>query len=231
MLLGIETSGSLTVLFTDKTGTLTAGHLQVAEIVGGDAQHYKGLDEIPEALQQQVVFALRNNTSASVDASDPDNPLIVGANSTEKAMLQFLGPKLAEQDNVEQVTSIPFNSAYKFSATQVQGDRSQTLVKGAAEIVLAGCTHYLDAQGNRQELPNTDALAAEMQGLSGRAMRLIGLAVSDQALGSDPELPGGLTLVSIFGLRDEMRKRGVGGGQQQVRACAEPVRSMYVACT
>ena len=205
-LLGIETSGSLTVLFTDKTGTLTAGHLQVAEIVGGDAQHYKGLGEIPEALQQQVVFALRNNTSASVDASDPKNPLIVGANSTGKALLQFLGPKLAEQDNVEQIASIPFNSAYKFSAAQVRGDRSETLVKGAAEIILADCTHYLDTQGNRQELPSKDALLQEMRGLSGRAMRLIGLAVSDQALGRDPELPEGLTLVAIFGLRDEMRK-------------------------
>ncbi|HIL87661.1 MAG TPA: calcium-translocating P-type ATPase, PMCA-type [Deltaproteobacteria bacterium] len=205
-LLGIETSGSLTVLFTDKTGTLTAGHLQVAEIVGGDAQHYKSLEEIPDVLQQQVAFALRNNTSASVDASDPQNPLIVGANSTEKALLQFLGPKLAEQDNVEQVASIPFNSAYKFSAAQVQGDRSETLVKGAAEIILSGCSHYLDAQGNRQALADKDALLQEMQGLSGRAMRLIGLAVTDQALGSDPELPGGLTLVSVFGLRDEIRK-------------------------
>lgn len=205
-LLGIETSGSLTVLFTDKTGTLTAGHLQVAEIVGGAAQHYKVLGEIPEALQQQMVFALRNNTSASVDASDPQNPLIVGANSTEKALLQFLGPKLAEQDNVEQIASIPFNSAYKFSAAQVQGVRSKTLVKGAAEIILAGCTHYLDTQGNRQELPSKDALLQEMQGLSGRAMRLIGLAVTDQALGSDPELPEDLTLVAVFGLRDEMRK-------------------------
>ncbi len=205
-LLGIETSGSLTVLFTDKTGTLTEGRLQVAEIITGDATHYKDLSELSGALSHEVVFALRNNTSASIDASNPEHPQIVGANPTEKAMLQFLGTKLAEKSDVRQVASIPFNSAYKFSAAQVEGERSLTLVKGAGEVILAGCTHYLDADGNRQPLPSHEALLGEMSGLAARAMRLIGLAVSDQPLGSDPTLPPELTLVALFGLRDEMRK-------------------------
>jgi len=204
-LLGIETSGSLTILFTDKTGTLTQGKLIVSELLLGNAEHLQSYKEIPENLRETVSFALRNNTPASIDTGDPENPKIVGANPTGQALLRFLGADLANQDDVKVKVNIPFNSSYKFSATQVEGSQNLTMVKGAAEIVLAGCTHYLDVDGNKVEL-DSEKLKEEMLGLSKRAMRLIGLAVSNQDLGEENVLPSDLTLVGIFGLRDEMRK-------------------------
>jgi len=204
-LLGIETSGSLTILFTDKTGTLTQGKLTVSELLLGNAEHFQYYKEIPENLRETVSFALRNNTPALIDTGDPENPKIVGANPTGQALLRFLGADLDKQDDVKVKVNIPFNSAYKFSATQVEGSQNLTMVKGAAEIVLAGCTHYLDVDGNKVEL-DSEKLKEEMLGLSERAMRLIGLAVSNQDLGEENVLPSDLTLVGIFGLRDEMRK-------------------------
>jgi len=204
-LLGIETSGSLTILFTDKTGTLTQGKLTVSELLLGNAEHLQSYKEIPENLRETVSFALRNNTPALIDTGDPENPKIVGANPTGQALLRFLGADLDKQDDVKVKVNIPFNSAYKFSATQVEGSQNLTMVKGAAEIVLAGCTHYLDVDGNKVEL-DSEKLKEEMLGLSKRAMRLIGLAVSNQDLGEENVLPSDLTLVGIFGLRDEMRK-------------------------
>jgi len=204
-LLGIETSGSLTILFTDKTGTLTQGKLTVSELLLGNAEHLQSFKEIPENLRETVSFALRNNTPALIDTGDPENPKIVGANPTGQALLRFLGADLDKQDDVKVKVNIPFNSSYKFSATQVEGSQNLTMVKGAAEIVLAGCTHYLDVDGNKVEL-DSEKLKEEMLGLSERAMRLIGLAVSNQDLGEENVLPSDLTLVGIFGLRDEMRK-------------------------
>ena len=204
-LLGIETSGSLTILFTDKTGTLTQGKLTVSELLLGNAEHLQSYKEIPENLRETVSFALRNNTPALIDTGDPENPKIVGANPTGQALLRFLGADLAKQDDVKVKVNIPFNSSYKFSATQVEGSQNLTMVKGAAEIVLAGCTHYFDVDGNKVEL-DSEKLKEEMLGLSKRAMRLIGLAVSNQDLGEENVLPSDLTLVGIFGLRDEMRK-------------------------
>ena len=204
-LLGIETSGSLTILFTDKTGTLTQGKLIVSELLLGNAEHLQSYKEIPENLRETVSFALRNNTPALIDTGDPENPKIVGANPTGQALLRFLGADLDKQDDVKVKVNIPFNSSYKFSATQVEGSQNLTMVKGAAEIVLAGCTHYLDVDGNKVEL-DSEKLKEEMLGLSERAMRLIGLAVSNQDLGEENVLPSDLTLVGIFGLRDEMRK-------------------------
>ena len=203
-LLGIETSGSLNILFSDKTGTLTEGRLQVAAVLTGDSKNYNDLTEVPEPVMNEIGFGLRNNTSASIDVSDPEKPLIVGANSTEKALLQFLGNKLAEKDDLQVVADIPFNSAYKFSATQVDGSRSLTLVKGASEIVIASCTHYLDSEGKTQPLNDHDELKRSMAELSDRAMRLIGLAYSEEPI-NGTSLPEKLTLVSVFGLRDEMR--------------------------
>ena len=204
-LLGIETSGSLTILFTDKTGTLTQGKLTVSELLLGNAEHLQSYKEIPEILRETVSFALRNNTPALIETGDPENPKIVGANPTGQALLRFLGADLDKQDDVKVKVNIPFNSSYKFSATQVEGSQNLTMVKGAAEIVLAGCTHYLDVDGNKVEL-DSEKLKEEMLGLSKRAMRLIGLAVSNQDLGEENVLPSDLTLVGIFGLRDEMRK-------------------------
>ena len=204
-LLGIETSGSLTILFTDKTGTLTQGKLTVSELLLGNAEHFQSYKDIPENLRETVSFALRNNTPALIDTEDPENPKIVGANPTGQALLRFLGEDLAKQDDVKVKINIPFNSTYKFSATQVEGSQNLTMVKGAAEIVLDGCTHYLDVNGKKVEL-DSEKIKKEMLGLSKRAMRLIGLAVSNQNLGEENVLPSDLTLVGIFGLRDEMRK-------------------------
>ena len=170
----------------------------------GDSKNYNDLTEVPEPVMNEIGFGLRNNTSASIDVSDPEKPLIVGANSTEKALLQFLGKKLAEKDDLQVVADIPFNSAYKFSATQVNGSRSLTLVKGASEIVIASCTHYLDSEGKTQPLNDHDELKRSMAELSDRAMRLIGLAYSEEPI-NGTSLPEKLTLVSVFGLRDEMR--------------------------
>ena len=204
-LLGIETSGSLTILFTDKTGTLTQGKLTVSELLLGNAEHFQSYKDIPKNLRETVSFALRNNTPALIDTGDPENPKIVGANPTGQALLRFLGADLAKQDDVKVKINIPFNSTYKFSATQVEGSQNLTMVKGAAEIVLDGCTHYLDVNGKKVEL-DSEKIKKEMLGLSKRAMRLIGLAVSNQNLGEKNVIPSDLTLVGIFGLRDEMRK-------------------------
>ena len=204
-LLGIETSGSLTILFTDKTGTLTQGKLTVSELLLGNAEHFQSYKDIPENLRETVSFALRNNTPALIDTGDPENPKIVGANPTGQALLRFLDKDLAKQDDVKVKINIPFNSTYKFSATQVEGSQNLTMVKGAAEIVLDGCTHYLDVNGKKVEL-DSEKIKKEMLGLSKRAMRLIGLAVSNQNLGEKNVIPSDLTLVGIFGLRDEMRK-------------------------
>ena len=205
-LLGIETAGSLNILFTDKTGTLTQGQLSVSAFLTGVGERYEKLDDIPPALRDTAGFALSNNTSAVIDASDPNDPKIVGADRTEQALLRFVTPYLAQSDNVDTVDLIPFNSARKFSATQVTGDRALTLVKGAPEVILQNCGRCLDANGNAIDLTDPDTLQAAMRELSSQAMRLLAVAVTDTPIDDSKVLPADLTLVGVFGMRDELRE-------------------------
>ncbi|HPE74043.1 MAG TPA: HAD-IC family P-type ATPase, partial [Candidatus Competibacter sp.] len=205
-LLGIETAGSLNILFTDKTGTLTQGRLSVSAFLTGAGARYEKLDDIPQTLRDTAGFALRNNTSAVIDASDPNNPKMVGADRTEQALLRFVTPYLTQTGNVDIVDLIPFNSTRKFSATQVTGDWVLTLVKGAPEVILQNCTHCLDADGNTVDLNNSDALQTAMSELSSRAMRLLAVAVTETPIDDSKALPANLTLVGVFGMRDELRE-------------------------
>lgn len=204
-LLGIETAGSLNVLFTDKTGTLTQGKLSVGAFVNGAGLSFERLDEIPQPLREQAGFALRNNTSAIIDASDPNEPKLVGADRTEQALLRFVTPYLMGEA-AEVIARIPFNSTRKLSATQVGGERPLTLIKGAPEALLERCTRWLDDEGRETPLTDTTALRATMSALSERAMRLLAVAVSEAPIDAEAGvLPEGLTLVGVFGMRDELR--------------------------
>ncbi|GIS36697.1 MAG: hypothetical protein Ct9H90mP8_1170 [Pseudomonadota bacterium] len=111
---------------------------------------------------------------------------------------------MAKKDDLQVVADIPFNSAYKFSATQVDGSRSLTLVKGASEIVISSCTHYLDNEGKTQPPNDHDELKRSMAELSDRAMRLIGLAYSEEPI-NGTSLPEKIKSGFVFGFRDEMR--------------------------
>jgi P-type Ca2+ transporter type 2C len=202
-LLGIETAGSLNLLFTDKTGTLTQGKLSVSAFLSGKAARFERLEDMPQALRDLAGFALRNNTSAVIDATDPANPQLVGADRTDQALLRFVGPYLTEPP-ADMAEHIPFSSSRKFSATQVEGHRWVTLVKGAPEVVLKQCTHFVDENGDVHALDDASALKVAMTELSSRAMRLLALAVSESPIEGDA-LPGPLALVGVFGMRDELR--------------------------
>jgi calcium-translocating P-type ATPase len=205
-LLGIETAGSLNILFTDKTGTLTKGHLVTEKLLIGSNKVYNSFNKIPQKLQDMVVFAIRNNTGAVIDTTDIKNPKIVGTDRTDQALLKFLNDRLAETNKLDMVEMISFSSARKFSAMQVTGDKNLTLVKGAPDILLKNCTHYLHENGEKIALDNQENLLQEMDKLSADAMRLLAIAISDDSIETDLSLPKNLTLIGIAGIRDGLRE-------------------------
>lgn len=50
-LVGIETAGSLNMLFTDKTGTITKGKLEVVRFITGNRQEVQSFETLPEKLK------------------------------------------------------------------------------------------------------------------------------------------------------------------------------------
>jgi len=219
-LLGIETAGSLTILFSDKTGTITKGKLSVNDFITGGNKHYHGLKTIPTPLLSRLSHAVRYNTGAIIDLADPEEPKFFGANSTERAILGFLSPTFQKEGDpeVEVVDSIPFTSTRKFSATRIDGETSLTLVKGAPEMLLPRCTQYMSTKGKRKPLESLGQLDEEIMVLSAREMRLLVVAISDEPISEDRSVPGNLCLVGMFALRDEIRETAPEAVRQAKRA-------------
>jgi len=137
--------------------------------------------------------------------------LLGEAGSGKSTLVNYLAWKLAQAElenkasEIDIVDMISFSSARKFSAMQVKGERELTLVKGAPDILLKNCTHYLDATGQRIALDNPNAFQAQMHKLSAQAMRLLAIAVTDRPISEDQSLPGNLVLIGICGIRDGLR--------------------------
>jgi calcium-translocating P-type ATPase len=206
-LLGIEAAGSLNVLFSDKTGTLTKGELQVSALLNGEHVPYSSFDAIPTSLRRLLSIALKYNTIAVLDTSDLTAVKIVGADRTERALLKYIEPALRSTEDIEVTETIAFNAERKFSATRIKGAENMTLVKGAPEFLLKHCTHYWDNAGVQREFTDLAALNVELDILAGRSMRLLAVATTDTVLDhTQKTLPAPLTLIAIIGLRDELRE-------------------------
>lgn len=212
---GIETAGSLNILFSDKTGTITKGLLEAVVFVDGAGQSKKSQAELPAALGRLMDVSARYNTGAILSgegaAAHP-----VGGNATERALLSFVaGSK--DSPKVTVTGSIPFNSQNKYSAAHVEGDYNLTLIKGAPEKILSRCTQYYDGDGNRKAF-QAQAVEAVIDELAGRAIRVLALAVSDSEIKDDALPEGDWTLVGVVGIRDEVRPESVEAIAQVRRA-------------
>ena len=211
-LLGIETAGSLDILFTDKTGTITTGKLEPQFILNGELKQYDSYDALPHPLKEIVQNAILGNTYSVIT---PDGEAI-GGNISERALVKFVDKKdrLIDDEKYTVVDSIRFDSAKKFSATEVHGDyhykqlfdiEQVTFVKGAVEINLENCRHYVNDKGELVKLDSTDEILRISDDLAEQGVRLIALAYTENHIPEDKSLPTDLNLIGIVGIRDEIR--------------------------
>lgn len=204
---GIETAGSLNILFSDKTGTITKGKLEAVSFITGDVQEFKGINELGSGLHDMLSLSIQHNTLSMVSGEGSERR-VIGGNATERAILGF-DIDGAKQDGITTVGNIPFNSTNKYSATQIDGAKKITLIKGAPEKILQRCATYYDQNGEKQPF-DMHKLNAKIDELAGRAIRVLAIATSDDALGEEA-LPEGndWTLVGAVGIRDEVRPESV----------------------
>lgn len=192
--IGIETAGSLNILFSDKTGTITKGELEVVEFFDGNLKDsYKDGSKIKEMM----ALCIGKNTGSMFDA----NGKVIGGNATDKALLNFLTQ--AEMNKLEDLKvekSQGFNSANKYSASQLSG---KTVYKGAPERLLTKATKMLDENGNVVAI-DKKKINDKIDRLAERAMRVLSFAYSESELIEDT-LPDDLVMVGFVGIRDDVR--------------------------
>lgn len=199
---GLETAGSLSILFSDKTGTITEGKLSVVEMATGNVKVYDTLSKVPTALSLDVITGIGINNSAVAS-----NGSIIGGNSTDRALMSFLVSSNAVSGMTkEDVKSFnAFDSNKKSSSVTITRDGNDvTYIKGAPEKIIEKCTHYIDENGQVKELVEKNYLTAYIDTQAGRSMRLLAVAKVDGR--SDD---AGLTLICVISIRDNVRKEAV----------------------
>lgn len=192
--IGIETAGSLNILFSDKTGTITKGKLEVVEFFDGEIKNsYENSKDIKEIIS----LCIAKNTDAMFDATGN----VIGGNATDKALLNFLTKSQVDKysnikvDNVQQ-----FNSTNKYSASEMH---NKTVYKGAPERLLAKAKKYINANGEIVDI-DMDIINGKIDALAVKAMRVLAFAYSDSAL-TENTLPDDLVIVGFVGIRDDVR--------------------------
>ena len=199
---GIETEGSLNILFSDKTGTITKGILEVVTFINGCGKQWDSSNKVSPKLKDILTISILENTSAVISQEQ-----IIGGNGTDRAVLGFL-PKQIPNYHLTKVASIPFNSDNKYSAVQVTGDFNYTLLKGAPEKIISKCSFYFDEDGNKQPL-DPNIINDKINELASRAIRVLGLAVSEKPIENDTIPNDDYILVGILGIRDDVRPESI----------------------
>ena len=211
---GIETAGSLNILFSDKTGTITKGQLEVVEFLDSKRNSYKNYNEIPDNLKTLLKNSIVENTTAIANVQN-NKVNIIGGNSTERALFGFLEYDIKHDKEVEISQQIPFNSVNKYSATtirmtsQPEGEGYITLIKGAPEKIISKCTHYFNNTGRRYKFGEAPELEVEIANRAKKSMRMLALAISNEPIENNNIELQDLTLIGVVAIRDEVRPEAI----------------------
>ena len=191
-----ETMGAITVICTDKTGTLTQNLMQV---------HEAKVDETKMDLVAEGISA--NSTAFLEEAEEGKKPSGVG-NPTEVALLLWLngqGKNYAElRKNAQVINQLTFSTERKYMATLVQSPiqgKKVLYIKGAPEIVMGKCTLSNDIVAQTHE---------QLLAYQNMAMRTLGIAykfIPEGASNDCAELvnEGGMTFLGIYAISDPIR--------------------------
>ena len=194
---GLETAGSLNLLFSDKTGTITEGRLTIAEIALPDVKVCKSLGELDEESLHDIAIGAGVNNSASVGDGQ-----VIGGNSTDRALMSFFMSSPETLARIEAAKkdvkeSSPFNSDNKTASVTLND--GVKYIKGAPEKIIPHCKN-VTARKKLDSYINTQAE---------RAMRLLAVA---------KDSGNGMELVCVLSIRDNVRKEAVDAIRQVRKA-------------
>lgn len=218
----VETLGAVTVICTDKTGTLTAGEMTVTTLVVDDRLlRVSGEGIVPEgdfidassgervAPSDIVVAALSIGALCNrADVERVNGRWVARGDPTEVALLVAARKAGIDRNALltaqPEVAEVPFSSARKLMATFHRSPEGalRAMVKGAPRSVLATCAHLRSATG---DVPLDDARVARLlawnDDLARDGLRVLALATGHVHL-ADVSSLGALTLVGLVAMQD-----------------------------
>ncbi len=222
----VETLGSITVICSDKTGTLTMNKMTVRKILTVDDEFDVAEKlELNNALNDILLIGKEcNNAQISevqtgIDVGDP----------TELALLRVARRLNLPEPSLERVYEIPFDSDSKRMTVVVKDDANKysVLMKGAPDVLINICTHYL-TNGEVKELDEKKRaiLEEQEQNIATLGYRMLGMASKQierekaelHVFSEDnEELESGMTYIGTVAIMDPPRE----GTKEAIATCRD----------
>ena len=201
---GIEAAGSMNILFTDKTGTLTEGKMSVDSLMlGTGATHtLSSLKRHAPSVAKLYIESCLLNTAAQI-SSDKS---AVGGNFTERALLSSVKND-ADTVRAEVISRLPFDSTIKMSAVRVRlAGEEKILIKGAPERLLPYVRYFFDADGKVCEAARSINRLRQSIAESCEFGKRVLIVATARSMPSETFVPE-LTLVCAVSLTDPLRRQ------------------------
>ncbi len=189
-LVGIETAGSMNILFTDKTGTLTEGKPKIERIVTSEGA-YKTLSALSRTgeVYRALCLCARYNTDVEMISGS-----VIGGNGTDRAVFEYFSDADVEDARVSAKEA--FTSENKYSSARVNGI---TLFKGAAEKIMLSSSMALSSSGDYIPFERS-RLYSEYLSAVKRGERVLAVAISESGTFEN------LKFVALIVMKDKLRK-------------------------
>ncbi|XWS16623.1 hypothetical protein CRYUN_Cryun34aG0105800 [Craigia yunnanensis] len=231
-----ETMGSATTICSDKTGTLTLNEMTVVEAFVGKKKMNPpaGSSQVHQSVVSLLSEGVAQNSTGNVFKPKDGGDVEISGSPTEKAILSWalkLGMKFDVMRSESTILHVfPFNSEKKRGGVALQRSDSEVHIhwKGAAEIVLASCSGYLDSNGCLQSInEDKEFFKAAIDEMAANSLRCVALAYrlcekgkipTDEESFSGWVLPeDNLVLLAIVGIKDPCRP----GIKDAVKLCMD----------
>ncbi|NRO64868.1 Calcium-transporting ATPase 1 [Lactobacillus helveticus] len=218
-LAAVESLGSVSVICSDKTGTLTQNKMTVQDIyIGGKTLKPNQLN-LDNQLHRYLLYdAVLNNDSSLVDGKGIGDP-------TEYALLEMyrqvpgidLGDKglgISEEDLRGLLTrkqEVPFDSDRKLMSTKHLIHTVPTIfVKGAIEVLLDRCVNIrLDDEVRPITEEDKKQILAQNQHFSENGLRVLTFAYKESDEDLTPETENGFTFIGLVSEMDPPREESI----------------------
>lgn len=233
----IETLGSVSVICTDKTGTLTRNEMMVSTLgladgqlqvtgdgyaPGGQVQHD---DQSAASAPDERLLCLGRAALLCNDAElkQVKEQWTVLGDPMEGALLRLatrVGLDISEQQQLwPRSAQLPFDAAHRYMATLHHGPQTVIFLKGAPERLLTMCASQMTATGTAEPLDEkywhglADKIASCGQRVLALAMKPAGDGLSDQI--DHEHVSENMVLIGLVGLMDPPRPEAI----EAVREC------------